>query len=131
MWIVVAGVLFSALGLSLVVAWIAAHRSSWRLMLLAMLISLVFSWATGFSVGLYTLLLTNLMLASALGLRWHFQYSGWALTLIAAAAIWFLVVPANLLVFHWPLLTLLEQFALLIVIVATLIGPRRILHAQS
>ncbi|MGA7671102.1 MAG: hypothetical protein WBW04_11825 [Nitrolancea sp.] len=88
-------------------------------------------WATGFSVGLYTLLLTNLMLASALGLRWHFHYTGWIPTLIAAAAIWLLAVPVNLLAFRWPLLTLLEQLGLLIAIVATLIGPQRILHAQG
>jgi hypothetical protein len=124
MGLAVAGILWSTIGLFLVVALVAAIRNSWRLMMLATLFSLVFSVAATFSIGPYTLLLTNLALASALGFRWHFQGIGWTLTMTAALAIWILTVPLQLLVFHWPPLQLFELLALLVAAVATFLGPR-------
>ncbi|MGA7669266.1 MAG: hypothetical protein WBW04_02515 [Nitrolancea sp.] len=124
MWLVLMVVLLSTLGLSLLVAWFAAGRNSWQLMLLAALFSLIFSGAAALSIGPYSIILTNLTLTSAIGIRWRLKWIGWTITLTIAVAVWLLTVPMQLLIFHWPKLGLLELLFISVVMIATLVGPR-------
>ena len=121
----VAALLWAILPLSLVLAFVALGRRSWRLMLLAVFLSLVSTVAAALSLGPYTALLTNLLLAAALALRWQFSGLGWSVAALAALAIWLLIAPLQLLVLRWPPLELLEFVAVWGGIIATLVGPRR------
>ena len=120
----VAALLWSILPLSLLLALAALGRRSWRLMLLAVFLSLVFTLAAALSVGPYAALLTNLFVAAALALRWRLSGWGWSILALAALAIWLLIAPLQVFVFRWPPLELLELVAVWGGVIATLVGPR-------
>lgn len=127
----VAGILWSFLGVSGLLAVVAAARRSWKLMLLAALLSLLFSLAAILSVGPLSLLLTGLELAVAVGMRREYQTRGMVLVVLAALAVWGMTVPLQVFVIRWPPLELLVPVALVTAIVAILNDPRRPRTASS
>ena len=121
----VAGILWSFLGVSGLLAIVAAARRSWRLMLLAALFSLLFSLAAILSVGPLSLLLTGLELSLAVGMRRELSARSTFLVVLAAVAVWGVTVPLQVFVIRWPPLELLVPVALVTAIVAILNDPRR------
>lgn len=112
----IATLLWGFLITSLILTPIGVRQQSWRLLWLAAVLSLVFSIATGFSIGPLTFLLTCLQLAAAVASRREAGTQGWVLLLLAALLIWIVVVPVQIAGLQW--LPWLLAFPVVVVIAA-------------
>ncbi|HET7035585.1 MAG TPA: hypothetical protein VFI42_07885 [Thermomicrobiaceae bacterium] len=118
-----AAFLWSWLILSIMLTPEGFDRRSWKLLWLAGLLSFAFSLPAALSIGPVVWLLTAVQVAGAVAFRWRLSWSGWANLMLLGILIWLVVVPANLLLFHWPPLVFLVPLAMVAAAVATLRGP--------
>lgn len=91
-YLLVASLLWSLLGLSLALSAVALVRNAWRLMALAAVLSFLFSFAALLSIGPFVFLVTCLQIAAAVALARHANGRGWSVAIGSALLVWSLLV---------------------------------------
>ena len=123
---ILATALWAALLASVILTPLGLARHSWPRLLSAALLSLAFSIAAAFNIGLLTLLLTCLQVAAAVALGRSARWRGWTGLLILAFAAWALAVPIPLyLEPPTPWLPVISLAMLIAGFALAIIGPTR------
>lgn len=100
--------LLAAIISSLALTSLALTWRSWSLLFVASLLSLAFSVAAIFSIGLLVVLLPCLQLAGAVALQRRASWHEWAALLFLAVLVWMIAIPGQLAVgLRVPLIALL------------------------
>ena len=94
--VLIATLLWEMFLASLVLTPIGIRPRSWRLLWLVAVVSLIFSIAAGFSIGLPAFLLICRQLGAAVASPREAAIQGWVLLLLIALIIWIIVVPLQI-----------------------------------